>query len=168
MKKTCLYCRRQFDAHENRNKFCSRLCYHTSTRGNPTWNTGTKGVMKPNQTSFKKGLIPWNKGKENPALKGSKNPNWKGGIKYVNGYKFISSPTHPFCNNQGYIREHHLVAEKCLKRYIQPYEVIHHINGVVDDNQPSNLFIFSSNSEHQKYEGLKNKYSLKSNINTHK
>ena len=33
------------------------------------WNKGTKGVMKPNKTSFKKGMIPYNKGKSNPNAK---------------------------------------------------------------------------------------------------
>jgi len=28
-----------------------------------SWNKGTKGIMKPNKTSFKKGQISWNKGK---------------------------------------------------------------------------------------------------------
>jgi hypothetical protein len=164
MKKTCLYCHRQFNAHENRNKFCSRFCYHTSTRGKPTWNAGTKGVMKPNRTSFKKG----HPAPKTAFKKGQRPHNWKGGIRYVNGYKLILLPSHPFATKSGYIREHHLVAEKCLKRYVQPYEVIHHINGILDDNRPSNLFLFSSNSKHRKYEGLKNKHSLKSNINTHK
>jgi len=31
-------------------------------KGRLIWNKGLKGVMKPNQTSFKKGLTPWNKG----------------------------------------------------------------------------------------------------------
>ncbi len=30
-------------------------------KGNQPWNTGTKGVMKPNVTSFKKGNVSWNK-----------------------------------------------------------------------------------------------------------
>jgi len=30
--------------------------------GKPSWNKGSKGVMKPNNTSFKKGITPWNKG----------------------------------------------------------------------------------------------------------
>lgn len=33
-------------------------------KGKPTWDKGTKGVMKPNKTSFKKGNIPWIKGKK--------------------------------------------------------------------------------------------------------
>ena len=30
---------------------------------------GTKGIFKPNKTSFKKGLPPWNKGKKCPPRK---------------------------------------------------------------------------------------------------
>ena len=33
-------------------------------KGRKAWNSGTKGIMKPNKGSFKKGSIPHNKGKE--------------------------------------------------------------------------------------------------------
>jgi len=49
-------------------KYCSRKSFRLERRGKPTWNTGTKGVMKPNRTSFKKG-----------DNMGSKAYNWKGG-----------------------------------------------------------------------------------------
>lgn len=46
------------------------------------WNKGTKGICKPNSGSFKKGRIPWNKGKSLP--KGEKANNWKGDdISYI-------------------------------------------------------------------------------------
>lgn len=38
------------------------------------------------KTSFKKGHIPWNKGKENPYAKGENHPNWKGGISKTKFY----------------------------------------------------------------------------------
>lgn len=34
-------------------KYCSRNCYYTSKKGHTPWNKGTKGVCKPNNTSFK-------------------------------------------------------------------------------------------------------------------
>lgn len=42
-----------------------------------------KGQPGP-RTKFKKGRIPWNKGKEFLAIKGEKNCNWKGGVSKTN------------------------------------------------------------------------------------
>ncbi len=69
------------------------------------------------------------------------NPQWKGGIKYSGGYVSIKSPNHPFKTITGYVLEHRLVMEKHLKRYLKPYEIIHHKNAVKDDNRIENLEI---------------------------
>lgn len=53
---------------------------NTFGKNHPGWSKGTKGVMKKNSTSFKKGLIPWNKGKHFEAVSKEKNHLWKGGV----------------------------------------------------------------------------------------
>jgi len=80
--------------------------------------------------------------------KGSKNPHWRGGIIKRLGYIFIYQPNHPFCNNHGYVRRSRLVMEKILGRYLKPEEVVHHINGVKDDDRPENLQLFENNKAH--------------------
>lgn len=76
---------------------------------------------------------------------------WKGG-RYVNsyGYALVYMPEHPRIQGRGYVLEHVLVAEKKLGRPIQNGERVHHINGIKTDNNPENLMVFSSESEHQK------------------
>lgn len=86
---------------------------------------------------------------------GEKNPNWKNGIKYIDGYKYIYFPTHISVKrrkggNKKYIPEHVLVIEKHLGRYLKKGEVVHHINGKKDDNRLKNLMIFKNNSAHMK------------------
>ena len=50
----------------------------------PKGNQINKGKHNSPETEFKKGLIPWSKGKKCPQISegriGNKNPNWKGGI----------------------------------------------------------------------------------------
>ena len=73
--------------------------------------------------------------------------NWKGGKVYRGKYIEIYQPQHPYVNTSGYVAEHRLVIEKKLGRYLLPTEVIHHKNGVCDDNREENLML-SLNGEH--------------------
>lgn len=79
---------------------------------------------------------------------GSLNPAWKGGVcKDDDGYVLVYCPDHPNAV-QGKVREHRLVMEKMIGRYLERNEVVDHIDGVKDNNDPSNLRLFQSNKEH--------------------
>lgn len=82
---------------------------------------------------------------------GKDNGNWKGGRVYnKNGYIMVCCPDHPNATLHGhYIVEHRLVMEKYLGRYLKSNEIIHHINGIRDDNRIENLFLYTNRSEHR-------------------
>lgn len=75
---------------------------------------------------------------------GSNNPNWRGGkYKDASGYIRIKNKEHHLADCNGYIREHRLIAEQKYGRKIRNDEVVHHLNGIRDDNRPENLVITS-------------------------
>jgi hypothetical protein len=59
------------------------------------------------------------------------------------GYIDIWMPTHPAARRNGRVLEHRLVVEKRIGRYLRKDEIIHHINGIKDDNRDENLAITS-------------------------
>lgn len=77
------------------------------------------------------------------------------------GYVMVDAPAgHPYARckgtgsgrnggSTGYVREHRLVLERILGRYLHPCEIVHHINGDKTDNRPENLEIMSG-SEHSR------------------
>lgn len=84
---------------------------------------------------------------------GNNNPNWRGGrLKKKNGYIIVFSPHHPFASKDKYVLEHRLIVEKNIGRFLNPKEVVHHINGVVDDNRIENLELFLSQADHARVE----------------
>ena len=107
---------------------------------------------KENMSIAHKGIHPiteFKKGHTFGFKKGKNHLYWKGGkIKDAKGYIFIYSPNHPFCNNKSYVREHRLIAEKYLGRYLDSKEVVHHINEIKDDNRIENLMVFKNDMYH--------------------
>jgi hypothetical protein len=77
-----------------------------------------------------------------------KNPNWNGGKKTLRGYVYILKPEHPL-NNAGYVLEHRLVMEDAIGRYLTKEEVVHHINGIRNDNRIENLMLFENDGKHK-------------------
>jgi hypothetical protein len=81
------------------------------------------------------------------ANRGSNNPSWKGGRKISGGYIWIMCPEHPKAS-KGYVREHVLVMEQIIGRYLKANEEVHHLNMITTDNRPENLVLCFSKKEH--------------------
>ncbi len=89
------------------------------------------------------------------AQLGVDNPSFAGGRRIDrDGYAVVTAPiNHPHARiakgkNIGHIREHRLVAEIALGRYLQDGEVVDHIDGLHLHNDPSNLRVFANNADH--------------------
>ena len=81
--------------------------------------------------------------------KGEQNCFWKGGRSLdADGYVLLKCPKHPHANRNGYVREHRLLMEKKIGRYLHREEIVHHIDGDKSNNSIENLELHSSNGEH--------------------
>jgi len=119
---------------------------------------------------YAKGLTPWNKGKKGCKNKGSftkdsvafkgrkhtkeakekmRQKHFKNKKTTQYGYILIYAPKHPLAN-RNYVREHRLLIEKHLGRYLTAKEIVHHINGIKNDNRLENLALLKNSSEHMK------------------
>lgn len=81
--------------------------------------------------------------------------HWNGGIRTHKGYILRYTPEHPYgikMGNTKYVKEHRLVMEKHIGRYLKKHEVVHHINGKKTDNRIENLRLFKCHSDHMKQE----------------
>lgn len=67
--------------------------------------------------------------------------NWKGGRHVtMSGYVDVYSPDHPNARG-GRVFEHRLVMEKVLGRLLETDEIVHHLDGNRQNNQPDNLVL---------------------------
>ena len=87
------------------------------------------------------------------SMTGSKAGAWKGGrIKHTEGYIEIRLTIDDFffsmTDSKGYISEHRLVMAKYLKRCLLPWEIVHHKNGIRDDNRLENLELLPGRKYH--------------------
>ncbi len=94
-----------------------------------------EGERRSPETEFKKGQLP---------------KRFIGRTQDSYGYINIYSPNHPYKSKKKTVKEHRLVMEKHIGRYLYPKEIVHHINGIRDDNRIENLQLLNNHSEHMK------------------
>lgn len=102
---------------------------------------GRKGIKLTEETKRK--MSEAHKGISHPNMsrKGEKNPMWKGGkFQDKRGYIMLYKPYHPFAR-RGYVMEHRLIMEEYLDRFLGINEIVHHLNGIKNDNRIENLCI---------------------------
>lgn len=66
-------------------------------------------------------------------------------------YKEIYAPNHPNARSNGCVLEHRLVAEHNIGRPLKGEEVVHHIDEDRTNNNPNNLIVFVTHSDHARY-----------------
>lgn len=88
--------------------------------------------------------LPDGRGRHGNHARGNRNARWGGGIYHsTEGYIMrVVPPGHHLRQAHGYAYEHDLIMEKMLGRPLDTaIEIVHHLNGVRDDNRPENLAI---------------------------
>jgi len=83
-------------------------------------------------------------------LRATQNPHWKGGAyTRPDGYVAVIAPNHPRASaNNGYVLEHIIIWEIAHNKPLPKGWVIHHLNGIKNDNRIANL-VALSNRKHR-------------------
>ncbi len=146
--KICEFCKKKFYDYPSKlkkRKFCSHYCSSQSTRKRIRcyckqckkafykWPSRIKKYKRPfcSRKCFFK------------FYKGSNHYAWKGGIKKHAGYILTYKPKHPNARINGYILEHRFIMSNYIKRPLKKSEVVHHKNGIKNDNRIKNLKIMT-------------------------
>jgi hypothetical protein len=163
--KLCKICKKAFVA-DKASKYCSRKCASDGNRGSLNYNFKEKvnivcEVCKCNFKTWPSKAITakycsrhcYHEFKK--TILGDKHHNWKGGINMSNnGYLYIYQRSNKRSDKKGYMPVHIFVAEIILGRPLNAEEIIHHINEIKTDNNPNNLYLFESATEHRRYHML--------------
>ena len=164
--KSCLQCKEIKTLRwRSKQRFCSPVCFQAWEKGknNPYWKDNKISFTCPEckkifidrsfrlrtntqccSTKCARILMGKSRRAEN-------HPCYVERQKTKHGYIKVHIKNHPLADDRGLIFEHRLIIEKHLGRYLKEEEVIHHINGIKDDNRIENLRLFKNNYQHMKF-----------------
>lgn len=150
--KICITCEKPFEEKRIEQINCSRSCnakYHNKQLGEkfecPKCLVCGKPTRRESRAKYCSALC------QGIAKQGENHHNWKGGRRvHSEGYVYIYSPNHPFCDKEKRVLEHRLIIEEKIGRYLDKKEIVHHINTIKNDNRVENLVLISSQAEHLK------------------
>jgi len=150
IKKICYVCHSQYyltAALAKRSRFCS---YHCTIQYRKT----DEYRKEKSRLAKKNKLGKWMKGRFREA-----SHSFKGGRRKTKlGYILILDRNHPNRNKTTHcMSEHRLVMEKKIGRYLHKKEVVHHLNGVKDDNRIENLALCNNRTHSLYIRALQNK-----------
>lgn len=66
-------------------------------------------------------------------------------------YEYIINKSHPRANGEGQVYLHIIIAEKKLGRCLLPEEIVHHKDLNKLNNDPDNLMVFATKSDHTRF-----------------
>lgn len=137
---------------------CSKECV-------AKWRAQDEEILSLLQEIASKGRDGWTEESRESYLKkmtGPNNPAWKGGVTYFRKkgnygkyrIKYVRCPKEylPMARKDGYVMEHRLTVAQHLGRCLKRTEVVHHKDHDPTNNNPDNLMLFASNSQHKRYE----------------
>lgn len=153
IERTCRRCGKKFKIFKGEVKEQGNYCSHECQRGFPNVKLKCHQCGKEFVRCFS--LLNKNNFCSQECYQqaqiGNVSPAWNGGRTIDNGYICIWIPEHPNSDSKGYVREHRLVMEEKIGRYLKRSEVVHHIDGDTMNNDIDNLILFKSQSEHSIY-----------------
>ena len=90
--------------------------------------------------------------REKNTKRGSESHAWRGGKVLKNGaYVRIHKPNHALADKTNYVYEHVMVMYDLLgsDEFYRRGGYVHHINGIITDNRPENLWVCTQKEHHQ-------------------